>query len=311
MGIFDFLLGKPQQTVMDERSLAARNFILDELDRIYRQGPIDVPKYFAQVPESAYSGTNNLLASLGMDTVNPPNMGDNVANVGGMNVYTSDVLAKRMLDDFANKNPSLYNELTGGVPSFTDVAGTVGGSGGGSGGGSDPYHGGDSVADFLDPNNRMGMAEHMERQKKNYAKGVSDGALGFAKTPDGGVYAVGYQAGQMSPREAAERGFTMVDKNPFDMTIGEHFGQIGSDVKDMATTAINDLADVSLIGNIVKKMTGGGDSKQSSFHDDMVAKAQERAKAINQADKNLSKNRPKGTSFRAAPATGRGFIGGL
>ena len=290
MGIFDFLLGTPKQTVMDDRSLAARNFILDELDRIYRQGPIDVPKYFAQVPEAAYSGTNNLLASLGMDTVSPPNMGDNIANVGGMNVYTSDALAKRMQEDFANRNPSLYDELTGGVPSFTDVAGTVGGSGGGS----DPYHGGDSVADFLDPNNRMGMAEHLERQKKNFAKRAQDEGdtiINYGQAPDGAVYAIGYGAHSISPAKASELGLTIKDKNPFDMTFGEHFGQIGSDVKDMATTAINDLADVSIIGNLVKKMTGGNDSKQSSFHDDMVAKAQERAK---QKTAGLTKTQKRG-----------------
>ncbi|MAY05553.1 MAG: hypothetical protein CMB25_08180 [Euryarchaeota archaeon] len=274
MGIFDFLLGKPQQTVMDDRSLAARNFILDELDRIYQQGPIDVPKYFAQVPEAAYSGTNNLLASLGMDTVTPPNMGDNMANVGGMDVYSSEALARQMQEDFANRNPSLYNELTGNVPSFTDVAGVVGS---GSLGGLK----GNDIASYLDPNNRMGMAEHMERQKKNYAKRAQDEGdtiINYGQAPDGGVYAIGYGAHSISPAKASELGLIIKDKNPFDMTFGEHMGAMGSDVKDMATTAINDLADVSIIGNLVKKMTGGNDSKQSSFHDDMVAKAQERAK---------------------------------
>tara|TARA_B100000459_G_scaffold3044_2_gene2040 strand:- start:12812 stop:13714 length:903 start_codon:yes stop_codon:yes gene_type:complete len=274
MGIFDFLLGKPQQTVMDDRSLAARNFILDELDRIYQQGPIDVPKYFAQVPEAAYSGTNNLLASLGMDTVTPPNMGDNMANVGGMDVYSSEALARQMQEDFANRNPSLYNELTGNVPSFTDVAGVVGS---GSSGGLK----GNDIASYLDPNNRMGMAEHMERQKKNYAKRAQDEGdtiINYGQAPDGGVYAIGYGAHSISPAKASELGLIIKDKNPFDMTFGEHMGAMGSDVKDMATTAINDLADVSIIGNLVKKMTGGNDSKQSSFHDDMVAKAQERAK---------------------------------
>lgn len=306
MGIFDFLLGKPQQTVLDDRTLAARNFILDELDRIYRQGPIDVPKYFAQVPESAYSGTNNLLASLGMDTVAPPNMGDNVANVGGMNVYTSDVLAKQMLDDFANRNPSLYNELTGGVPSFEDVAGISGGSGGG---GSDPYHGGDSVADFLDPNNRMGMAEHMERQKKNYAKRAQDEGdtiINYGQAPDGAVYAIGYGAHSISPAKASELGLTIKDKNPFDMTFGEHMGAMAGDVKDIATQVASDIKENSLIGQLVNKMTGGSNEKKSSFHEDMVKRAQ----AINQADRNLSQNRPAGTSFRKS-ANSRGFVGGF
>ena len=279
MGIFDFLLGKPQQTVMDDRTLAARNFILDELDKIYQQGPINVPRYFAQVPESAYSGTNNLLESLGMDTVAPPNMGDNLTNIGGMNVYTSDPLQKRMETDFANSNPSLYNELVGNsIPSFTDVTG--GSGGGGSGGGSDPYHGGDSIADFLDPNNRMGMAEHLERQKRNFAKGVTpDPNYGYGVDDRGGVVAIGYEAGQVDPALAKAAGYTRrVDKNPFDLTFGEHMGNIAGDVKDMASQVATDIKENSLIGQLVSKMTGGSNSKQSSFHDDMVAKAQERAK---------------------------------
>ena len=307
MGIFDFLLGKPQQTVMDARSQQARDFILNELDKVYAQGPINVPKYFAQVPEAAYSGTNNLLASLGMDTVAPPNMGDNVANIGGMNVYTSDLLQKQMEQDFASRNPSLYNELmnnTAPTASFTDAAGSVGG-----GGGSDPYHGGDSVADFLDPNNRMGMAEHMERQKKNFAKRAQDEGdtiINYGEAPDGAVYAIGYGAHSISPAKASELGLTIKDKNPFDMTIGEHFGQMGSDVVDIAKTVANDVKDMSLIGNIVNKLTGGSNEKKSSFHEDMVKRAQ----AINQADRNLSQNRPAGTSFRKS-ANSRGFVGGF
>ena len=103
------------------------------------------------------------------------------------------------------------------------------------------------------------MAEHMERQKKNYAAGVSDGAIGFAKTPDGGVYALGYEPGQMSPEVAAMTpGYSMVDKNPFDMSIGEHFGQIGSDVKDMAATAASDIAKFSPVANVLSNTSPVG-----------------------------------------------------
>jgi hypothetical protein len=303
MGVFDFLLGKPSETVDDPRTKASRDFILDELNRIYDQGPVNVPKYFAQVPETAFSGTNNLLSSLGMENVQVPNMGNNVANIGGMDVYTSDFLQQQMEEDFANRNPSLYDELAGNTAptaSFNPVGDNFGG-------GSDPYHGGDSVADFLDPNNRMGLAELMERQKRNYAEGVSDGAMGFAQTPDGGVYAVGYKEGQMSPREAAERGFVMKDKNPFDMTFGEHMGAMAGDVKNIATQVAKDVKDYSLIGQLVNKMTGGSNnnsSNQPSFLDQMVAKARDRA------DKNLSANRPAGTSFRKSD-NDKGFIGGF
>lgn len=309
MGVFDFLLGKPSQTVDDPRTKASRDFILDELDKIYAQGPVNVPQYFAQVPESAFSGTNNLLSSLGMENVQVPNMGDNVANIGGMDVYTSDLLQQQMEEDFANRNPSLYNELLGNtMPTFTDVTGGVGGGGGGS----DPYNGGDSVADFLDPNNRMGLAEHMERQKRNFAEGVTpDPNFGYGVDDKGGVVAIGYGAGQVDPKLAEYAGYTRrVDKNPFDMTFGEHMGAMAGDVKNIASTVASDIKDMSLIGNLVNKLTGGSNSKQSSFHDDMVKQAQDRAKAINAADKALSQNRPAGTSFRKSD-TGRGFIGGF
>ena len=107
------------------------------------------------------------------------------------------------------------------------------GSSGGGGSGTETLRGND-IASYLDPNNRMNMAEHMERQKLNYAAGVSDGAIGYAEAPDGGVYALGYESGQMSPEVAAMTpGYSMMDKNPFDMSIGEHFGKIKDDVKSM------------------------------------------------------------------------------
>jgi len=106
--------------------------------------------------------------------------------------------------------------------------------GGGSGGGSDPYHGGDSVSDFLDPNDRFGLAEHMERQKKNYAAGNTENSIGFAQAPDGGVHAVGYEDGQMTPAAVDASGYTMKDTNPFDMSFGDHVSQIGSDVVEIA-----------------------------------------------------------------------------
>ena len=45
MGVFDFLLGKPEETLMDPRTKASRDFILDELNRIYAQGPINAVSY--------------------------------------------------------------------------------------------------------------------------------------------------------------------------------------------------------------------------------------------------------------------------
>ena len=95
-----------------------------------------------------------------------------------------------------NVNPTFNNmsPVSGGVVNS--------GSSGGGGSGTETLRGND-IASYLDPNNRMNMAEHMERQKLNYASGVSDGAIGYAEAPDGGVYALGYESGQMSPEVAA------------------------------------------------------------------------------------------------------------
>jgi len=252
MGVFDFLLGKPASVESDPRTKAARDFILDELNRLYGQDPINVPRYFAEVPTARYSGANNLLSALGLETVTPPEIA--TVDIGGINAYSSEPYQTQMEADFAEKYPSLYDELTNNQATNQMTASLQPVAAGGAGGGRDPYHGGDSVSDFLDPNNRMGMAEHMARQKRNYAKGVSDGAMGFAQTPDKGIYAVGYNAGQISPREAAEKGYTMKDKNPFDMSLGDHFSQIGSDVGTMASKVANDIKNTSLIG----KIFGGG-----------------------------------------------------
>ena len=244
MGVFDFLLGKPASVGSDPRTRAARDFILDELNRIYGQGPINVPRYFAEVPAARYSGTNNLLSALGLETVTPPEIA--TVDIGGINAYSSEPYQTQMEADFAEKYPSLYNELTNRTntamtasltPTFSDR----------TGGGSNSGGVGQERADF--------MAEHMARQKKNYAAGVSDNAIGFAKTPDGGVYALGYESGQMSPEVAAMTpGYSMVDKNPFDMSFGDHMSQIGSDVGTMASKVANDIKNTSLIGRIF----GGG-----------------------------------------------------
>ena len=130
MGVMDFLLGKPASTESDPRTKAARDFILDELMRIYGQGPINVPKYIAEVPEQRYSGTNSLLSALGLDTVAPPQM--DTVNIGGINAYSSEPYQEQIEADFAEKYPSLYDQLTNRPdPSMTASLQPVVNSGGG------------------------------------------------------------------------------------------------------------------------------------------------------------------------------------
>ena len=245
MGVMDFLMGKPSSVESDPRTKAARDFILDELMRIYGQGPINVPKYIAEVPEARYSGTNNLLSALGLDTVSPPQM--DTVDIGGISAYSSEPYQTQMEADFAEKNPSLYNEIMNRTnPAMTASLQPV--ARGGGVGGSSESGVGQQRADF--------MAEHMARQKRNFADGVAPNPdFGFGVDDRGGVVAIGYKGGQVDPSLANAAGFTRrTDKNPFDMSFGDHMSQIGSDVGTMASKVANDIKKTSLIGRIF----GGG-----------------------------------------------------
>jgi hypothetical protein len=245
MGVFDFLLGKPEETLMDPRTKASRDFILDELNRLYAQGPINVPKYFAEVPETQFSGTNNLLSALGLDTVAPPQM--DTVDIGGINAYSSEPYQTQIEADFAENNPSLYNELMQRINPTDQMTGSfqpVARGGGGSNSGGV----GQERADF--------MAEHMARQQRNFADGVTPNpSFGYGQDDKGGVVAIGYEGGQVDPALASAAGYTTIkDKNPFDMSFGDHMNQIGSDVGTMASKVANDIKKTSLIGRIF----GGG-----------------------------------------------------
>jgi hypothetical protein len=245
MGVMDFLMGKPSSVESDPRTKAARDFILDELMRIYGQGPINVPKYIAEVPEQRYSGTNNLLSALGLDTVSPPQM--DTVNIGGINAYSSEPYQEQIEADFAEKYPSLYDQLTN-RPDPTMTASFQPVARGGGVGGSNSGGVGQERADF--------MAEHMARQKRNYADGVTaNPSFGYGQDDKGGVVAIGYEGGQVDPALAKAAGYTTrKDVNPFDMSFGDHISQIGSDVGTMASKVANDIKKTSLIGRIF----GGG-----------------------------------------------------
>ena len=110
MGIFDFLFGKPEQTgQLDPQTEAARNFLLNQMLEQYSAGPVNVPQYQAVAPAAMYSGTNDLLSSLGLGTVAPPSMP--TTNVGGMEVYTSQPLQEQMETSYAEAYPGQYDFL--------------------------------------------------------------------------------------------------------------------------------------------------------------------------------------------------------
>ena len=188
---------------------------------------------------------------------------------GGIMAYSAKPLFDKTMEEFKLDRPGqasyidsfFIDPYTGqpGVnvnPTFNNMSPVSGGvvnsgSSGGGGSGTETLRGND-LASYLDPNNRMGMRDTMNRT--NYAEGISDGALGFAQNDNKDIYAVGYQPGQMSPREAAEKGLTMRDDNPFDYTVGEHFGKIKDDVKSMPGKIAEDVKDGTVMCSAYCKM---------------------------------------------------------
>ena len=239
---------------------AKRN--LNQADRISRIGAVPMSygptvAAFTPMQNSSFLNTANAASAFGLDAPTGTAVTANLpepTNYGGVTGYSAKPVFDAITGEFKEDRPAqasyidsfFINPFTGttginaGNVSDIGYANTVPVGVDGQpviGGGSDEG----SSSNFSDF-----MAEHMERQKKNYAAGVSDGAIGFAKTPDGGVYALGYEPGQMSPEVAAMTpGYSMVDKNPFDMSIGEHFGQIRKDVSNMKDRVVDDVKDVA------------------------------------------------------------------
>ena len=110
MGIMDFLFGKPEQTgQLDPRIEAARNFLLEQAMQQSSAGPVNIPQYQAVAPAAMYSGTNDLLSSLGLGTVAPPSMP--TTTVGGMEVYTSQPFQSDIESSYAEEYHGQYEFL--------------------------------------------------------------------------------------------------------------------------------------------------------------------------------------------------------
>jgi len=211
----------------------------------YLAGPVNVPKYFAPIDQARYSGANNLLGSLGLDTVSAPSMQTEMVN--GMNVYSSEPFQTEMEANFAEKYPAQYEYLksmymdpvTGerNPTAMLNGMATVSGVGGGR---SSPQDNTGTLA-FTDPGNRT-----------NFAEGVTvNPSLGYAENNNGDVVALGYEGGQVDPSLAAAAGYSKRDDNPFDYSFGDHFSAMANDVKDIRSNVVNDI--VSIFTNDDKK----------------------------------------------------------
>ena len=110
MGIMDFLFGKPEQTgQLDPRIEAARNFLLEQAMQQSSAGPVNIPQYQAVAPAAMYSGTNDLLSSLGLGTVAPPSMP--TVNVGGVEAYSSQPFQEQIETAYGEQYPGQYEFL--------------------------------------------------------------------------------------------------------------------------------------------------------------------------------------------------------
>lgn len=275
---------------------AKRN--LNQADRISRIGAVPMTygptvAAFSPMQNSSFLNTANQANAFGLNAPignaatggmpAPTNYG------GGVTGYSAKPVFDAITGEFTDDRPAqasyidsfFINPFTGttginagnvsdiGYQNVVPVG--VGGQpvmGGGSGGGSDPYSGGDSVSDFLDPNGRMGLADHMARQKMNYA-GAAQANPGnlifnYGQDADGGVYAVGYGPDTISSAEAYKMGLTIKDKNPFDMTFGEHMGAMAGDVKNIATTAVEDFAKFSPVSQIVNTLSNNNNNNNNN-----------------------------------------------
>jgi hypothetical protein len=109
MGIMDFLFGKPSQGKLEPQIQQARDYFLDQMMRQYQAGPINLPTYMAMDQPAMYSGTNELLGSLGLGQVSAPNIP--TTSLGGVDVYTSQPFQTQMQKSFAEQFPGQYEYL--------------------------------------------------------------------------------------------------------------------------------------------------------------------------------------------------------
>lgn len=107
MSIFDFLLGTPKQQTYEPEITGARNELLARIMENLDRGPINMPTYFAPTPSARYAGANNLLASLGLDQVNP-SLSLPLTDVGGVQAYSTQALADQMLEAYREQYPEEY-----------------------------------------------------------------------------------------------------------------------------------------------------------------------------------------------------------
>jgi hypothetical protein len=238
---------------------ARRN--LNQADRISRIGSLPMSygptvAAFTPMQNSSFNNTANMASAFGLDlptgTAVTGGMDAPTTYANGVSAYSALPIYNQTMEDFRLDRPgqssyidSFFIDPFSGQPG-SNVAPIMNnpmpipavgpGVGGSNSGGV-----GQERADF--------MANHMARQQRNFADGVTaNPSFGYAQDDKGGVVALGYEGGQVDPSLARAAGYTTIkDKNPFDMTFGEHFSQMKSDVSEMPGQIKKDVDDATVM----------------------------------------------------------------
>lgn len=271
---------------------ARRN--LDQADRISRIGSVPMSygptvAAFTPMQNSSFANTASMANAFGLDaptgTAVTGGLDAPTTYANGVTAYSALPIYKETMDEFKLDRPgqasyidSFFIDPFSGQPGSnvasvaatpTSTASTPSSTVSSGGSGDTDYSPGTDA--FYNPGNRT-----------NFAEGVSEGALGFAENANKDVFAIGYKPGQMSPREAAEKGLIMRDDNPFDYSITDHMKSMAGDVKDIASnipTPLNVLSNTSpagedLPGNaITRTLNIGAGKKDASSSSGYAGKA--------------------------------------
>ena len=265
-------MGKGGSTTSQEipywlEDAARRN--LNQADRVSRIGSVPMsygPSVAAFTPmqNSSFLNTADMASSFGL---NAPTGTDATGgmpaptNYGGVSGYSAKPIFDAITGEFREDRPGQASYIDSFfINPFTGTTGINSGNVNDIGyqntmpvgidgrpiiGGSNSGGVGQERADF--------MAEHMERQKRNFADGVTPNpSFGYGQDDKGGVVAIGYEGGQVDPALAAAAGYTTIkDKNPFDMSFGDHMSQMGTEAGNIISslpTPTNILSNTSPVG---------------------------------------------------------------
>ena len=266
-------MGKGGSTTSQEipywlEDAARRN--LNQADRISRIGAVPMSygptvAAFTPMQNSSFLNTANAASAFGLDAPTGTDITGGLptpTNYGGVTGYSAKPVFDAITGEFREDRPGQASYIDSFfINPFTGTTGINAGNVSGIGyanttpvgidgrpiiGGSNSGGVGQERADF--------MADHMARQKMNYAKAAQDAGdniLNYGQDDRGGVHAIGYGGNTISPAKADEIGLTIKNKNPFDMTFGEHVGQIRSDVSDMKDQVASDVSKVATGGTVM------------------------------------------------------------